>query len=37
MPYVQNYQRVLQASVGGFVDDPAYASVVFVYELTPGP
>ena len=37
VPYVQNYQRVLQASVGGFVDDPAYANVVFAYELTPGP
>ena len=37
VPYVQNYQRVLQASVGGFVDDPAYANVVFAYDLTPGP
>jgi peptide/nickel transport system substrate-binding protein len=37
VPYVQNYQRVLQASVGGFVDNPAYAQVVFVYDLTPGP
>jgi len=35
VPYVQNYQRVLQASVGGFVDNPAYAQVVFVYDLTP--
>jgi peptide/nickel transport system substrate-binding protein len=35
-PYVQNYQRVLDATVGGFVDDPAYAQVVFVYDLTPG-
>jgi peptide/nickel transport system substrate-binding protein len=35
VPYVQNYQRVLQASVGGFVDNPAYANVVFVYDLTP--
>jgi peptide/nickel transport system substrate-binding protein len=34
-PYVQNYQRVLDASVGGYVDDPAYAQVVFVHELTP--
>ena len=37
VPYVQNYQRVLQASVGGFVDNPAYAQVVFAYDLTPGP
>ena len=37
VPYVQNYQRVLQASVGGFVDNPAYATVVFAYDLTPGP
>jgi peptide/nickel transport system substrate-binding protein len=35
-PYVQNYQRVLDSTVGGFVDDPAYAQVVFVYDLTPG-
>lgn len=37
VPFVQNYQRVLQASVGGFVDNPAYAQVVFAYDLTPGP
>ena len=37
VPYVQNYQRVLQASVGNFVDNPAYATVVFAYDLTPGP
>jgi len=36
VPYVQNYQRVLQASVGGFVDNPAYAGVVFVHDLTAG-
>jgi len=35
VPYVQNYQRVLQASVGGYVDNPAYAGVVFAYDLTP--
>ena len=35
VPYVQNYQRVLDASVGGYVDDPAYAQVVFVYDLVP--
>jgi peptide/nickel transport system substrate-binding protein len=34
-PYVQNYQRVLSADVEGYVDDPAYAQVVFVYDLTP--
>ena len=36
VPYVQNYQRVLDATVGGFVDNPAYAQVVFAYDLTPG-
>ena len=35
VPYVQNYQRVLDAAVGGYVDDPAYAQVVFVYDLAP--
>ena len=35
VPYVQNYQRVLDATVGGYVDDPAYAQVVFAYDLTP--
>lgn len=35
VPYVQNYQRVLDATVGGYVDDPAYAQVVFVYDLIP--
>jgi peptide/nickel transport system substrate-binding protein len=35
-PYVQNYQRVLDSTVGGYVDDPAYAQVVFAYDLTPG-
>ena len=32
----QTYQRAMQKSVGGFVDNPAYPSVVFVYSLTPG-
>ena len=32
-PYVQSYQRVLDAAVQGYVDDPAYAQVVFVYDL----
>jgi peptide/nickel transport system substrate-binding protein len=36
VPYVQNYQRVLQSSVGNFVDNPAYANVVFAYDLKPG-
>jgi peptide/nickel transport system substrate-binding protein len=35
VPYVQNYQRALDASVGGFVDDPAYAQVPFVYDMSP--
>jgi peptide/nickel transport system substrate-binding protein len=35
-PYVQNYQRVLDATVKGFVDNPAYAQVVFAYDLQPG-
>ena len=34
-PYVQNYQRALDASVAGYVDDPAYAQVPFVYEMSP--
>ncbi len=29
------YQRVLAKSVGGYVDNPAYANIVFVYSLTP--
>lgn len=31
----QTYERVMQKSVGGFVDNPAYPSVVFVYDLHP--
>jgi peptide/nickel transport system substrate-binding protein len=34
--YQQRYQRVLAASVRGFVDNPAYANVVFVHDLTRG-
>jgi peptide/nickel transport system substrate-binding protein len=34
--YVQRYQRVMLKSVGGFVDNPAYPNVTFVYELRPG-
>ncbi|CAA9543960.1 MAG: Oligopeptide ABC transporter, periplasmic oligopeptide-binding protein OppA [uncultured Thermoleophilia bacterium] len=33
--YVVNYQRVLQKNVSGYVDNPAYANVAFVYDLTP--
>jgi peptide/nickel transport system substrate-binding protein len=35
--YVQQYQRVLQKSVGGYVDNPAYPNVVYVYDLKPAP
>jgi peptide/nickel transport system substrate-binding protein len=35
VPYVQNYQRVLDAAVQGYVDDPAYAQVPFVYDMSP--
>ncbi len=31
----QVYQRAYRDSVGGFVDNPAYPSVVFAYNLTP--
>jgi peptide/nickel transport system substrate-binding protein len=33
--YVQQYQRVIAKSVSGFVDNPAYPNVTFVYDLTP--
>ncbi|GII93897.1 ABC transporter substrate-binding protein [Sinosporangium siamense] len=36
VPYVVNYQRVLAQGVSGYVDNPAYPNVVFVYDLTPG-
>ncbi len=32
----ETYERVMQKSVGGFVDNPAYPNVVFVYSLHPG-
>jgi peptide/nickel transport system substrate-binding protein len=32
----QTYERVMQKSVGGYVDNPAYPNVVFVHSLTPG-
>jgi peptide/nickel transport system substrate-binding protein len=34
--YTQVYQRSMLKSVGGYVDNPAYPNVVFVYDLTPG-
>jgi peptide/nickel transport system substrate-binding protein len=33
--YVQQYQRTLLRSVKGFVDNPAYPNVTFVYDLKP--
>ena len=33
--YVQQYQRTMLKSVSGFVDNPAYPNVTFVYGLTP--
>jgi peptide/nickel transport system substrate-binding protein len=32
---VQTYQRAMQKSVSGYVDNPAYPNVVFVHTLTP--
>jgi peptide/nickel transport system substrate-binding protein len=32
---VQTYQRTMQKSVEGYVDNPAYPNVVFVHTLTP--
>jgi len=32
---VINYQRALSSTVNGYVDNPAYSNVVFVYDLTP--
>lgn len=34
--YTQTYQRAMLKTVGGYVDNPAYPNVVFVYDLTPG-
>ena len=36
VPYVQNYQRAYSKTVQGYVDNPAYPNVVFVYDLKPG-
>ena len=33
--YVQNYQRVFRAGIGGYTDNPAYPNVVFGYDLQP--
>ena len=33
--YVVNYERVYQRTFTGYVDNPAYANVAFVYDLTP--
>jgi peptide/nickel transport system substrate-binding protein len=33
--YVQEYQRTLQKGVGGYLDNPAYPNVVYVYDLKP--
>jgi peptide/nickel transport system substrate-binding protein len=33
--YVQNYQRVFQKTMTGYVDNPAYSNVVFVYDVQP--
>jgi len=32
---VLNYQRAYSTSVTGYVDNPSYSNVVFVYDLTP--
>ncbi len=32
----QTYERAMRSSIGGYVDNPAYPNVVFVYSLTPG-
>ncbi|MHB8468827.1 MAG: ABC transporter substrate-binding protein [Gaiellaceae bacterium] len=34
--YTQVYQRAMLSSVHGFVDNPAYPNVVFVYDTRPG-
>jgi peptide/nickel transport system substrate-binding protein len=33
--YVQNYQRIYQKSMSGYVDNPAYANTVFIHDLRP--
>jgi peptide/nickel transport system substrate-binding protein len=34
--YVNNYQRAYRSSVTNYSDNPAYANVVFIYNMTPG-
>ena len=33
--YVQNYQRVFARTMSGYVDNPAYSNVVFIYDVRP--
>jgi peptide/nickel transport system substrate-binding protein len=33
--YVQTYQRAMLSSLQGYVDNPAYPNVVFVYDTRP--
>ena len=33
--FVQNYERIYQKSMTGYVDNPSYPNVVFVYDLHP--
>jgi peptide/nickel transport system substrate-binding protein len=33
--YTQVYQKAMQSSLGGFLDNPAYPNVVFGYDLQP--
>jgi peptide/nickel transport system substrate-binding protein len=34
--YVNNYQRAYRSSLTNYSDNPAYANVVFAYDVTPG-
>lgn len=34
--YVNNYQRAYRSSLTGYSDNPAYANVVFAYDVAPG-
>jgi peptide/nickel transport system substrate-binding protein len=34
--YVNNYQRAYRSSLTNYTDNPAYANVVFAYDVTPG-
>jgi peptide/nickel transport system substrate-binding protein len=33
--YTQTYQRAMLNTFSGYLDNPAYPNVVFVYDLTP--